>query len=671
MKGVFAKAVVVGFFAVPYVACSVGGNSPTPPTTKYALTVQVSPSGWGTVAVSPSQAEYASGTIVTLTATAASGYAFSNWTGDATGTTNPTTVTMNGNKTVTANFIAGPTYTLTVQVSPSGGGTVALSPSQAAYASGTIVTLTATAASGYAFSNWTGDATGTANPTTVTMNGNKTVTANFIAGPTYTLTVQVSPSGGGTVALSPNKTHYPSGTIVTLTATAASGYAFSDWTGDATGTTNPTTVTMNGNKTVTANFIAGPTYALTVQVSPSGGGTVAVSPSQAEYASGTIVSLTATAASGYAFSNWTGDATGTANPTTVTMNGNKTVTADFAFYKYFAYVVNETNPGTVSAYMINSATGALTAIATSPFVAGSNPYSIAVDPAGKFAYVANEYSNDVSGYTINSTTGVLTAMGASPFAAGSNPYSVAVDPTGKFVYVANEYSNDVSGYTINSTTGALTAMGASPFTAGSSPVFVAIDPTGKFVYVANEYSNDVSGYTINSTTGALTAMGASPFAAGSNSYSIAVDPTGKFAYVANEYSNDVSGYTINSTTGALTAMGASPFAAGSNPYSVAVDPTGKFAYVANAISFNVSAYTINSSTGALTAISGSPFATVANAVFIAVDPTGKFAYVANFISSNISAYSIDSITGALTAIASSPFGTGAYPCSIATIRIRQ
>ena len=596
MKGVFAKAVLVGFLVVPYVACGVGGSSSTPPTTKYTLTVQASPSGGGTVAVSPSQSEYASGTVVTLSATAASGYAFSNWTGDAVGATNPTTVTMNGNKTVTANFIAGPTYTLTVQASPSSGGNVVVSPSQAVYASGTVVTLTAIAASGYAFSNWTGDATGATNPATVTMNGDKTVTANFIVAPTYTLTVQVSPLGWGTVA---------------------------------------------------------------------------VSPSQAEYASGTVVTLTATAASGYAFSNWTGDVTGTANPTTVTMNGNKTVTANFAFYKYFAYVVNETIPGIVSGYTINSTTGALAAIAASPFAAGSNPYSIAVDPTGNFVYVANGYSYDVSGYTIDSATGALTAIAASPFAAGSNPYSVAVDPTGRFVYVVNEYSNDVSGYTINSTTGALAAIAASPFAAGSNPVFVAIDPKGKFVYVVNEYSNDVSGYTINSTTGALAAIAASPFAAGSNPYSMAVDPTGKFAYVVNLGSWTLSAYTINSTTGALTPIPGSPYATGSQPWSVAVDPTGKFAYVANAISFNISGYTINSSTGALTAMPGSPFATEANAVFIAVDPTGKFAYVANFLSSNISAYSIDSITGALTPIAGSPYATGGYPCSIATIRIRQ
>jgi hypothetical protein len=143
-----------------------------------------------------------------------------------------------------------------------------------------------------------------------------------------------------------------------------------------------------------------------------------------------------------------------------------------------------------------------------------------------------------------------------------------VDPTGKFAYVANLFSNNVSGYTINATTGALTAISGSPFAAGVFPDSVAVDPTGKFAYVGNAVSNNVSGYTINATTGALTAISGSPFAGGMGV--VAVDPTGKFAYVTNQASNNVSGYTINATTGALTAISGSPFAAGLRPSFVTV-----------------------------------------------------------------------------------------------------
>jgi DNA-binding beta-propeller fold protein YncE len=62
----------------------------------------------------------------------------------------------------------------------------------------------------------------------------------------------------------------------------------------------------------------------------------------------------------------------------------------------------------------------------------------------KFAYVANARGYNVSAYTIDGTTGALTSVPGSPFAAGSDPQSVAVDPSGKFAYVANLLSSNVT-----------------------------------------------------------------------------------------------------------------------------------------------------------------------------------------------------------------------------------
>ena len=73
----------------------------------------------------------------------------------------------------------------------------------------------------------------------------------------YTLTANTS--GNGSVTLNPAGGTYYAGTVVQLTAVPGSGYAFSAWSGDLGGTTNPTTITMNGNKTVTATFVAGGT----------------------------------------------------------------------------------------------------------------------------------------------------------------------------------------------------------------------------------------------------------------------------------------------------------------------------------------------------------------------------------------------------------------------------
>jgi uncharacterized repeat protein (TIGR02543 family) len=147
-------------------------------------------------------------------------------------------------------------YTLTTTANPAAGGSITRSPNATTYTAGTVVTLTATPASGYTFTGWSGGASGTGSTTTVTMNANTSVTANFTSstGTSYTLTTTASPGAGGTIMRSPNATTYSAGTVVTLTATPASGYTFSSWSGGASGTGATTTVTMNANVSVTANF---------------------------------------------------------------------------------------------------------------------------------------------------------------------------------------------------------------------------------------------------------------------------------------------------------------------------------------------------------------------------------------------------------------------------------
>jgi len=163
---------------------------------------------------------------------------------------------------VTQQGTAVSSYTLGANANPSNGGTISLSPSQIAYVAGAQVTLTAAPNSGFTFTGWTGDASGSDNPLTVTMNTNKTITANFTGSPTYALSVSFNPKAGGSVAVSPNLTSFASGTSVTLTAVPNSGYAFSNWTGDASGTSIQTHVLIDRNRSVTANFVAseaGPT----------------------------------------------------------------------------------------------------------------------------------------------------------------------------------------------------------------------------------------------------------------------------------------------------------------------------------------------------------------------------------------------------------------------------
>ncbi|MDP2325717.1 MAG: beta-propeller fold lactonase family protein, partial [Gammaproteobacteria bacterium] len=154
----------------------------------------------------------------------------------------------------------------------------------------------------------------------------------------------------------------------------------------------------------------------------------------------------------------------------------------------------------VFAYTIDAGTGTLSAVAGSPFMAGLDPTGVTVEPSGRFVYVANRQSANISAYAIDGATGALLEIAGSPYAGGID---LAVDPTGKFAYVAG---NGILAYTINATTGTLTAIGA--FAAGAGAYRVAIDPSGQFAYAVNRDGNDISAYRMNATSGALTSIGA-------------------------------------------------------------------------------------------------------------------------------------------------------------------
>jgi List-Bact-rpt repeat protein len=153
-------------------------------------------------------ASYASGTQVTMNATAATGWVFSGWSGaleSGCNAGNPCVVVMTTNLSPTATFVVAQSYSLSPNLS--GYGTVTSTDGEinctrsatglsgacsATYASGTQVTMDATAASGWTFSAWSSAADSTCNggnPCVVTMNQNLSPTATFTSS-----TLSVSPS---------------------------------------------------------------------------------------------------------------------------------------------------------------------------------------------------------------------------------------------------------------------------------------------------------------------------------------------------------------------------------------------------------------------------------------------------------------------------------------------
>ena len=287
-------------------------------------TLTVDASGLGSVARKPGSGPYPDGATVTLTPIPAAGWIFEGWSGALAGNASPALIAMDADKAVQAIFVQGPSYTL--NVTQVGQGIVIRNPSAASYLGGSFVTLTATPAVHWSFSNWSGDATGTSSPITIIVDGNKSVTANFAALLTYTLSI--TKVGQGTVTPAPPGGIYDAGSSVTLTATPATNWVFAGWSGAVNSTSPSQYVTMDANKAVTATFTALPTYDLIV--SQIGQGTVTLNPAGGAYLPGTTVTLTANPPlNGWVFNGWRGALSGDLPKSILTMNENKTVTASF------------------------------------------------------------------------------------------------------------------------------------------------------------------------------------------------------------------------------------------------------------------------------------------------------------------------------------------------------
>ncbi|MDF2432729.1 MAG: hypothetical protein JWP44_2360 [Mucilaginibacter sp.] len=216
---------------------------------KFAVILSSLPVAGGTTSGSGS---YNAGATVTVTAFPNAGYTFVNWTnnGVVSSVSPGFTFTINANTTLVANYkiIPASQFAVILSSSPAAGG---ITTGSGAYASGTSVTVTATANPGFIFTNWTdnGVIASTSAAYTFPLTANRTLVANFAN--TYTLTITAA---NGTVAVNPQQATYNTGTSVTLTATPNPGYSFTSWSGDATGSLNPLTVTMNANKNIVANF---------------------------------------------------------------------------------------------------------------------------------------------------------------------------------------------------------------------------------------------------------------------------------------------------------------------------------------------------------------------------------------------------------------------------------
>jgi len=202
-------------------------------------------------------------------------------------------------------------------------------PSDSTFYERTNVELRATPAENFVFTGWSGDISGTANPISISMDSNITVTANFIQG--FNLVTHAS---NGTVI--PSEGTFLDGEEVTLMATPDNDYHFEKWSGDVENTENPATFIMDGDKEITAHFYK--TYQLNITVE---NGTV--EPESGEYKANTQLELKAFPDEGYRFVAWNGPVSGVLNPITFTLNQDMNMIAIFEALDEYSLSVEAEN----------------------------------------------------------------------------------------------------------------------------------------------------------------------------------------------------------------------------------------------------------------------------------------------------------------------------------------
>lgn len=219
-------------------------------------------------------------------------------------------------------------YTLTTSSNPPEGGI--LNPETSQFEEGKTVVLNAIPSEEYTFFNWVG-VTGSGSSTSIVMDSDKTITAVFTK-KRYALNLSIEGEGNVDEAIiKPGvKTDYDSGTVVELTANPESEWIFSEWKGDLSGTENPKQITIDRPKEITAVFVK-KKYPLTIDVSGNGSveEKIIKQGKSNDYNSGTIVELKAIPESGHSFLKWSGDLSGSTNPVQITVDGPKTITAEF------------------------------------------------------------------------------------------------------------------------------------------------------------------------------------------------------------------------------------------------------------------------------------------------------------------------------------------------------
>ena len=368
-----------------------------------------------------------------------------------------------------------------------------------------------------------------------------------------------------------------------------------------------------------------------------------------------------------------------------------TLTVDFVFVTS-SKAAGLDNYGEVDVFEINSESGAMRQIPTSPFPSGGrNPVAEAVSSDNTNLYVVNQDDNTIVQFIIGNDGKLY------PQNTVNTPgiFPLAATVSGKNLFVLDTYQPLPSCSTAAPCSGSIAVF---PITSSSStppsdslgsaiangslnywplslpgkpndvllPTAVNVLASGAEVFVSAYDSTANIGYLFPFSIGSGGALsplnGGVPFAAGIHPSAIASDSTSGYVYVTDMTSGNLLGYSVHSSL--LTPLSGSPYPAGNQPSAITIDSAYSYVYVANSVDSSITAYSMSS--GALTRIG--TYATGLQPLAMGIDPsTNHFLYTANFLGGTVSGFELSPTAGTLVNSQNSPSTSNAQPTAVAAI----
>jgi len=369
--------------------------------------------------------------------------------------------------------------------------------------------------------------------------------------------------------------------------------------------------------------------------------------------------------------------------------------AGAASAKTFVYVAAAAD-GTIDAYSLDTATGALTALGKAEAGKSVMPLVTSPDKTHLYAVVRAQPYRVVS-YAIDPSSGALAekAVAALP---DSMPYA-SLEKSGRLLFAASYGGDKIASLPI-AADGLIKDGVKQLILTGRNAHCIVSDQTGRYVFATNLGSDQILQFVLNGATGMLepndpplikTKSGQGP-------RHIAVSPDNKSIYVVTELTGDVIHYALDGAKGTLTekeaasvvppgsklepgiapppapAFNAAPTPAAAPSATttpkiwaadIGITPNGKFLYATERTTSTIALYTVAPDSGALTYVTSVP--TEQQPRGFRIDPSGRFLVVAGEKSDKLSVYAIDPAKGTLTEVGRTPVGAGANWIEIVTL----